>query len=95
MAGHPAQLPLRIWPSKLSSLISESKEIVFVEKSQRGTSSLLISVNYRESSPRLVSSYKGAIRNRHEQTPLWRGPGKGPAGVHIHPRIDTPARPSN
>ncbi|OWM63049.1 hypothetical protein CDL15_Pgr026223 [Punica granatum] len=90
MAGHPAQLPLRIWPSKPSSLISEPKEIVFVEKSQKRTSSLLISANYRESSPRPVPNYRGAIRNWHEQTL-----GKGPAGVHIHPRIDTLARPSN
>ncbi|OWM67640.1 hypothetical protein CDL15_Pgr024725 [Punica granatum] len=70
MAGHPTQLPLRIWSSKPSSLISEPKEIVFVEKSQRGTSSLLISANYKESSPKPVSSYRGAIRNWHKQTPL-------------------------
>ncbi|OWM63353.1 hypothetical protein CDL15_Pgr022098 [Punica granatum] len=66
MAGHPAQLPLRTWPSKSSSLISEPKEIVFVEKSHRRTSSLLISANYRESSPKPVPSYRGAIRNWHE-----------------------------
>ncbi|PKI60097.1 hypothetical protein CRG98_019505 [Punica granatum] len=95
MAGHPAQLLLRIWPSKPSSLISEPKEIVFIKKSQRRTSSLLISTNYRESSPRPVLSYRGAIRNWHEQTPLWRSPRKGLVGVHIHPRIDTSARPSN
>ncbi|OWM75271.1 hypothetical protein CDL15_Pgr020935 [Punica granatum] len=80
MAGHPSQLPLRIWPSKPNSLISEQKEIVFVGKSQRRTNSLLISANYRESSPRPVPSYKGAIRNWCERTPLWRGLGKGLAG---------------
>ncbi|OWM63343.1 hypothetical protein CDL15_Pgr022088 [Punica granatum] len=63
MAGHPAQLPLQICPSKPSLLISELKEIIFVEKSQRRTSSMLISANYRESSPRPVPSYRGAIRN--------------------------------
>ncbi|OWM84551.1 hypothetical protein CDL15_Pgr000991 [Punica granatum] len=93
MAGHPAQLPLRIWPSKPSSIISEPKEIVFVEKLQKGTSSLLISANYRESSPRPVSSYRGAIRNWHEQTLPWRVLGRGLVEVHAHPRIDTSTRP--
>ncbi|OWM81956.1 hypothetical protein CDL15_Pgr027154 [Punica granatum] len=46
--------------------ISGPKEIIFVEKSQRRTSSLLINANYRESSPRPVLSYRGVIRNWHE-----------------------------
>ncbi|PKI65874.1 hypothetical protein CRG98_013732, partial [Punica granatum] len=62
MAGHPAQLPLQIWSSKPSSLISEPKEIIFVEKSQRRTSSLLISANYRKSSPRIGTPSHAAPR---------------------------------
>ncbi|OWM83595.1 hypothetical protein CDL15_Pgr004024 [Punica granatum] len=94
MAGHPAQLPLRICPSKLSSLISEPKEIVFVEKSQRRTSSLLINANYKESSPRPAPNCRGVIRSWRKRTLLWKGPGRGPVEVHVHPRIDTSTRPS-
>ncbi|PKI57537.1 hypothetical protein CRG98_022008, partial [Punica granatum] len=87
MAGHPTQLPLRIWSSKPSSLISEPKEIVFVEKSQRGTSSLLISANYKESSPKPVSSYRATTYSHmtgescqmlpHAFTALGSGPTSG------------------
>ncbi|OWM80025.1 hypothetical protein CDL15_Pgr010003 [Punica granatum] len=94
MTGHPAQLLFRIWPSKPSSLISKPKEIVFVKKLQTRTSNLLISANYRESSPRPASNCRGVIRSWRKRTLLWKGPGRGPVEVRAHPRIDTSTRPS-
>ncbi|PKI66117.1 hypothetical protein CRG98_013475 [Punica granatum] len=93
LTEHSGHLPPQIWPSKPSLLASEPREIVFAWKSQKRTSSLLISVNYRGSSPKPASSYRGAIRNWRERTPLWRGPGKRSVEVYTHPRIDNSARP--
>ncbi|OWM73726.1 hypothetical protein CDL15_Pgr026830 [Punica granatum] len=68
MAGHPAQLPLQIWPSKPSSLISEPKEIISAGRSPRRMSSLAINTNYRRSLPRPAPNYRGVIRSWHKRT---------------------------
>ncbi|OWM78266.1 hypothetical protein CDL15_Pgr015085 [Punica granatum] len=89
IADHRGHLSPRTWPSKPSSLASGLKEIISTSKSQRRTSSLLISANYRGSSPRPMSNYRGTIRSWHGQTPPWRGPGRGLGEAHMHLTIDT------
>ncbi|PKI46777.1 hypothetical protein CRG98_032831 [Punica granatum] len=61
------RLSPRTWPFKQSLLTSGPREITFVGKSQRKTSSLWINDNYRESSPRPAPSCRGANRSWHER----------------------------
>ncbi|PKI61418.1 hypothetical protein CRG98_018192 [Punica granatum] len=66
-ADHLGHSQPRIQLSKLSSITSGTREIVFAGKSQRKVSNLWISGNYRESSPKPTQSYRGASGSWHER----------------------------